>query len=80
MLLDGRDIVKFQGASESKTGPDSPEIHAPGADDKEIGPHAVESFLDSDLGPRADTDHGDHRANADDDSQGRQECAHLVPA
>ena len=40
--------------------------------------HRLERLLDPRLGARADRDHRDHRADADDDAERGQERAHLV--
>ena len=51
-----------------------------GLDEDESGAHALELLGDGVLQPLDDRDHGDHRGNADDDAERRQDRAHQVGA
>ena len=50
-----------------------------GQDEKIVGAHAGDRFLDGRFRAFADFGHGDHGPHADDHAQGRQRRAHLVP-
>ena len=79
-LSHGQGVLDRQRAGAAKTGADAAAVDAAGEDQDDVLAEGGDAGLDLGLGAVADADHGDDRADADDDAQHGQRRPQLVPA
>ena len=77
--LDRGRVVDREGARPSRSPARTPPTFAlPGRDGEEVAAQALDPLRDPRGGALADGDHGDHRADADEDAEDGEHGAHLV--
>ncbi len=73
-------VVLGERRSRAGAHADAARSHAAGQDDDQVRAEAPDLLVDPGLRARADRDHRDHRADADDDAEHGQDAAQLVHA
>ena len=78
LFADGERVVECERGCAGHTGADATRVHVSGHDHDDVLAEAGDLLFNLYAGTDTDADHRDHRADADDDAEHGEECAHDV--